>query len=136
MTEEASGVRPGLIGEAEMAVTEAVSAAHLGSGNVHVLGTPSLILLMEKATVSAVDPHLPSDQVSVGVRVDVSHLAATPLGMEAKAWAEVIDVVDRRVILQVEAYDEVEKIGEGTIHRVIVDRGRFTEHVAQKLSTG
>jgi predicted thioesterase len=118
-----------------MTVTEAVSAAHLGSGNVHVLSTPSLILLMEKATVSAVDPHLPPDQVSVGVRVDVSHLAATPLGMGAKAWAEVVDVIDRRVSLQVEAYDEVEKIGEGTIQRVIVNRSRFTEHVAQKSPT-
>jgi fluoroacetyl-CoA thioesterase len=90
MVEGASGIRSGLIGEAQMTVTEAVSAAHLGSGNVHVLG------------------------------------------MEAKAWAEVVDVVDRRVSLQVEAYDEVEKIGEGTIQRVIVDRDRFTEHVARK----
>lgn len=132
MGEQANGVRIGLVGEAQMTVTEAVSAAHLGSGNVLVLGTPSLILLMEKATVSALDPRLPPEQVSVGVHVDVSHVAATPLGMEVKARAEVVDVGERRVSLQVEAYDEVEKIGEGTIQRVIVDRGRFTEHVSKK----
>jgi len=135
MVKETKSIRPGLIGEAQITVTETVSAAHLGSGNVHVLSTPSLILLMEKATVAAVDPHLPPDQLSVGVSVDVSHLAATPLGMTAKAWAEVVDVDERRVVLQVEAYDKVEKIGEGTIQRVILDRDRFAEYVARKLPT-
>ncbi len=132
MVDTMAGLRPGWIGEAEMTVTEAVSAAHMGSGRVPVLATPALILLMEKATVAAVEPHLSPGQVSVGVSVDISHLAATPLGMKVKAWAEVIDVDERRVALQVEAYDEVEKIGEGMVHRVIVDRERFIEHVAQK----
>ncbi len=132
MTEGQSGVRPGLIGEAEMVVTEVVSAAHLGSGSVSVFATPALIILMEQATVAAVDPYLPPGQVSVGVSVDIAHLAATPLGMKVKAWAEVIDMDERRLTLQVEAYDEVEKIGEGLVHRVIVDRERFIEHVARK----
>jgi fluoroacetyl-CoA thioesterase len=136
MSETSGGLRPGLAAEVHMTVSEAMSAAQLGSGSVHVLGTPAMVQLMEMATVAAVDPHLPAGQVSVGVGVDVSHLAATPLGMVVRALAHVMDVDEKRVALRVEAYDEVEQIGEGIIQRVIVDRQRFAERVARKLSTG
>ena len=134
MVEITSGLRPGLTGEAQMIVTEAVSAIHLGSGSVPVFGTPAMIQLMEMATVAAVDPHLSPGQVSVGMDIEVSHVAATPLGMTVRARAEVVDVDERRVTLRVEAHDEVERIGEGTIQRVVVDRDRFTERVARKSS--
>jgi predicted thioesterase len=134
MVEMTSGLRPGLTGEARMTVTESVTAVHLGSGSVPVFGTPAMVQLMEMATVAAVDSHLLPGQVSVGVNIDVSHLAATPLGMTVRARAEVIDVDERRVTLRVEAHDEVERIGEGTIQRAVVDRDRFTERVAQKSS--
>ncbi|MBU0491977.1 MAG: thioesterase [Chloroflexi bacterium] len=128
------GLRPGLTGEAELVVTEENTAMHLGSGQVLVLGTPALLRLMEIATVSAVDVHLPPDQVSVGIRVDITHLAPTPLGLTVKAWAEIVDLGERRVVLQVEAYDDVEKVAEGTIERVVVDRDRFEAHVGHKLT--
>lgn len=130
--DQTNSIRPGLVGEAQMVVTEAVSAVRLGSGSVPVLGTPALLQLMEQATVAAVDPHLSPGLVSVGVGVELSHLAATPLGQTVRAHAEVIDVDQRRVTLRVTAHDDVERIGEGMIQRVIVNRERFAERAAHK----
>jgi len=125
-------LRPGLTGEKETTVTEALTAKHLGSGGIDVYATPAMIALMEAAAVAAIDPLLPEGQVSVGVAVAVRHLAATPLGHRIRARAEVTAVEGRQVTLAVQAWDARELIGEGTHTRVVVDAARFLEKVRGK----
>jgi len=125
---------PGLVGQIEMVVHEENTARHLGSGNVAVLATPEMIRLMEKAAVAAVDHLLPDGYRTVGVEVNVRHLAATPLGMRVRAQAELVAVEGRKLTFRVEADDEAEKIGEGEHRRVIIDLERFKERVEAKRS--
>jgi fluoroacetyl-CoA thioesterase len=123
---------PGLVGQSEIVVHERNTARHLGSGNVAVLATPEMVRLMEKAAVAAVDRLLPDGYRTVGVEVDVRHLAATPVGMRVRVQAELIAVEGRKLTFRVEADDEVEKIGEGEHRRVIIDVGRFKEGIKAK----
>lgn len=131
MTEE---LKPGLIGEAEIKVTEQVTAASAGSGLVPVFATPWMIALMENASVDAIQKCLAPGQTSVGIQVSVAHLAATPIGMQVRARAQVTAVDGRRVSFMVEAWDEKEKIGEGTHVRAIIDEKKFMEKVLQKMN--
>ena len=124
---------PGLIGETETVVTEADTASRWGSGLVPVFGTPALVGLMEGAAVRALAGYLPPGQTSVGGRIDLRHLAPTPVGMHARARAELLEVEGRRLVFHVEAWDEVEKIGEAAHERFIVDEERF---VAQARAKG
>jgi len=126
------GIVPGLVGQIEMVVREENTARHLGSGNVAVLATPEMIRLMEKAAVAAIDHLLPDGYRTVGVAVNVRHLAATPVGMRVRAQAELIAIEGRKLIFRVEADDEAEKIGEGEHSRVIIDLERFKERVEAK----
>ena len=123
---------PGLSGETEMVVTEADTADRWGSGLVPVLGTPALVGRMEGAAVQALAGHLPLGQTSVGGRIDLRHLAPTPVGMRVRARAELLEVEGRRLVFRVEAWDEVEQIGEGTHERFVVDEGRFVAKAQAK----
>jgi len=123
---------PGLVGQSEMVVHEENTARHLGSGNVDVLATPEMIRLMEKAAVAAVDHLLAERRCTVGVAVDVQHLAATPVGMKVRVRAELVTVDGRKLTFRVEADDEVERIGQGKHERVIVDLDRFKARVEAK----
>jgi fluoroacetyl-CoA thioesterase len=123
---------PGLIGESQTVVTEDNTAKHLGSGNVEVFATPEMVRLMERAGVAAVDHLLPEGQRTVGVALDVKHLAATPLGMTVTARAELMTVEGRRLTFRVEAFDDVEQVGEGTHQRYIVDVARFQGRIEKK----
>lgn len=125
-------LEPGLWGEEELVVEERHTASHLGSGNVFVLATPMMIALMERASVAAVDHLLPEGQLTVGARVDVRHLAPTPIGMRVTARSELVAVEGRKLTFHVEAFDEEKKIGEGTHQRVIVEMARFQERVRTK----
>ncbi len=126
---------PGLVGEVEMVVGEEDTARHLGSGNVNVFATPVMVRLMERAGVAAVDHLLPTGQRTVGVHLDVQHLAATPLGMTVRARAELLAVEGRQLTFKVEAFDDQEKVGEGTHRRVIIDLERFKERVERKAAS-
>jgi len=126
------GLTPGLRGEAKIVVKEEDTAQHLGSGNVAVLATPRMIALMEKASVKAVDHLLPPGQATVGSEIRVRHLAATPQGMEITVFSELVEVEGRRLTFKVEAFDEREKVGEGTHIRFIIDLDRFREKVKAK----
>ncbi len=119
-------------GEAERMVTEEWSAPSMGSGTVPVLATPALVALMEEAAVRALEGRLPAGQTSVGVRIDVRHLAATPIGMRVRARAMLVAVEGRRLTFQIEAWDDAEKVGEAVHERVVVDVGRFLERVHSK----
>lgn len=123
---------PGLVGERTLIVEERHTAAHLGSGGVPVYATPMMILAMEEAALSAVDPRLEPGQVTVGYHLDVKHLAATPLGMRVTARAELLSVEGKMLSFKVEAFDEKEKIGEGTHVRAIINVARFKEKLAAK----
>ena len=123
---------PGLKGECQTVVTEANTAKHLGSGNVEVFATPAMVRLMEEAGVAAVDHLLPEGQRTVGVSLNVRHLAATPLGMSVTVRAELMEIEGRRLTFRVEAFDEVEKVGEGTHQRYVIDVAHFQQRVEQK----
>jgi len=123
---------PGFIGETETVVAEADTAERWGSGLVPVFGTPALVGLMEGAAVQALAAHLPPGQTSVGGRIDLRHLAPTPVGMHVHARAELLEVEGRRLVFRVEAWDEVEKIGEAAHERFIVDEERFAAKARAK----
>ncbi|GIL12407.1 MAG: thioesterase [Chloroflexota bacterium] len=125
-------IRPGLTGERTAVVTDDLTATHLGSGGLPVYATPAMIALMEAAAVAAIDHLLPEGQASVGTALDVRHLAATPLGQQVRARAEVTRVEGRQVVFKVQAWDEQELIGEGTHTRFVIDVTRFTQRVESK----
>lgn len=122
----------GLKFKIEKVVTEKDTAMSFGSGGVKVFATPMMIGLMENAALSAVDLHLPKGYVTVGTRIDVRHLAATPVGMKVYAMAQLTGIDGKRLEFKVEAYDEKEKIGEGSHERYIIDVERFIERTAAK----
>jgi predicted thioesterase len=125
-------LKPGLRGTSTVVVAEENTAAHFGAGGVHVFGTPMMIGLMENAAFSAIQPLLPEGQSSVGTRVNVSHLAATPIGMTVTATAELLEVDGRRLLFRVEARDEKELIGEGQHERFIIALDRFLSRIEEK----
>ena len=127
------GFEPGLIGETRSVVTEKDTAAHLGSGTVPVFGTPALVGLMEAAAVQALADFLPAGQTSVGARIDVRHLTPTPVGMHIRARAELVETEGRRVSFRIEAWDEVERIGEAIHERMIIDAERFVTKARAKI---
>jgi fluoroacetyl-CoA thioesterase len=126
-------VKIGLKGRAGLRVEEEHTAPRIGSGLVRVLGTPVMINLMESAALDAAERFLPDGHQSLGLHLDVSHVAATPVGMRVDATAEVIAVKGRRITFRVEAHDQVELIGEGTHQRVVVEVARFDRRVQAKL---
>lgn len=127
---------PGLTGEVEALVTEADTADRWGSGLVPVLGTPALVGLMEGAAVQALAGHLPPGRTSVGGRIDVRHLAPTPVGMRVRARAELLEVEGRRLGFRVQAWDEVEQVGEATHERFVVAEERFVAKAKAKSGSG
>jgi fluoroacetyl-CoA thioesterase len=127
-------LRPGLTGQVEIVVGEAHTAPSIGSGRVHVLATPVMINLIEAAALKAIEHLLPAGYQSLGTHLDVRHLAATPVGMKARATAEVVKVEGRTVFFKVEARDEIDLIGDGTHQRVVVNVAKFDQRVQRKLS--
>lgn len=112
-----------------------MTAAQAGNPGVEVLSTPMLLQIIEQAAGQCIAPCLDEGQVTVGASVDIQHLAATPVGMIVRAEAEIVMIEGRRVTFAVTAFDEREKIAEGTHERVIVDRTAFLERVAEKQAT-
>jgi predicted thioesterase len=125
-------IEPGLTAEIVRVVTEDDTAAVYGSGLVPVLSTPHLIALMEAAAQGAIQPYLEEDESAVGIRVDMRHLAATPVGMEVRVRAELREMKGRRLHFHIEAWDEVEKVGEADHERFVIDMARFMQRVEEK----
>ena len=125
-------IAPGLTGEAHLTVDYTLTAAALGDFGVVVLGTPYMINLMEIACANAVQAELQPEQTTVGTLVDVKHLAATPIDMKVSAKSRLVEVDGRRLVFEVEAYDEREKIGQGRHERFVVELQRFLEKTAAK----
>jgi predicted thioesterase len=113
-------------------VTSEIAIDFLGIEGARVLSTPNLILGMERTSRNLVFPLLDPGYDTVGTHVNVYHLAATPMGMNATYRAEVMSVEERRVNFKVEAFDEKQKIGEGTHQRAIVNVARFAAKMQEK----
>lgn len=126
-------IKPGMSKEEIFLVKEEHSAIHVGSGSVRVLATPWMIGFMERVCQRLLAEHLPQGYSSVGVRVDVQHLAPSPVGSLVKVRGEVLSLDGSKVNFQVEAWDGEEKIGEGQHWRVVIDEARFLRRVAAKL---
>jgi predicted thioesterase len=126
-------VTPGLIGTAEIVVTPDQTAPFVGSGRIAVLATPVMINLIEAAALAAVEHLLPAGHQSLGTHLDISHFAATPVGLRVTATAQVLKIEGRAISFRVDARDEREPIGGGTHRRVVVSVARFDERVQRKL---
>ncbi|MEA2950652.1 MAG: fluoroacetyl-CoA thioesterase [Alphaproteobacteria bacterium] len=131
-----SNLKIGLTGSAEIVVQDEDTAPRIGSGRVHVLATPVMINLMEAAALNAVERLLPPGCQSLGTRLEVGHYAATPVGMRLRATAELTKVDGRNLEFRVEAFDEKERVGDGSHIRVVVNVARFDERVQRKLRGG
>ena len=118
-------IEVGMKGRAETVVTRDNTAQAVGSGLVPVFATPWMIALMENAAVNAVQAQLAPDEGTVGTRLDVTHDAATPIGMRVWAEAEVTAAEGRKLTFAVSAWDEAETIGGGTHERFIIKPERF-----------
>ena len=123
----------GIKGFAETLVCAENTAAAVGSGALEVFSTPSMIALMEKAAMDTVSPYLEAGQGTVGIKLDVSHLAASPVGMAVRAEAELIGIEKRTLTFKVSAYAGEELIGEGTHQRAVILNERFMEKTLAKL---
>lgn len=127
-----SAITPGLKYETSRRVEQRHLASQWGSGLAAVLATPVLVAFCEECARLGVDALLPNEQQTVGTRMSIRHLAATPPGMQVTIRAELHEVHGRRLRFHVEAWDEVERIGEAEHERFIVDVGRFQQRLAEK----
>jgi fluoroacetyl-CoA thioesterase len=124
----------GTAGEQKLLVTNENAINFLGMEGARVLSTPHMIGYMERTCRDTVLPLLEQGYDTVGTHVNVYHLAAAPLGMSVTFKAEVTGVVDRRIQFRVEAWDEKEKIGEGTHERAVIHIAKFATRLAGKKS--
>ena len=129
-------ILPGLKGTAELVVGDEHTAPRIGSGLVRVLATPVMINLFEAAALAAIEHLLPAGYQSLGTHLDVTHVAATPVGMRVVAEAEVVAVDGRLVSFRVAAHDYKDLIGEGRHQRVVVNLERFDRRVQEKVARG
>lgn len=125
----------GTVREENLMVTGEVAIDFMGLETARVLGTPHLIGFLEYNARNLILGFLESGYDSVGTHVNVAHLAATPIGMHVRLRAEVISAEERRINLKVEAWDDAEKIAEGTHERFIVNAARFGARVQEKAAT-
>ena len=125
-------VTTGIKGRREQTVTPEMSAARVGSGLVEVFATPMMISLIEQTCNESVLPYLDEGQGTVGTLVNVTHSAATPVGMRVWCDSELVEVDRRRLVFSVKAYDECGLIGEGRHERFVIDSAKFQAKIDAK----
>jgi len=123
----------GMTGTVSTSVEREDTALEVGSGSLLVYATPCMVALMEGAACEAIAEAVSEDQTTVGIELNISHLAATPVGMDVRAEAEVTAVDGKIITFTITAYDETGKIGEGTHKRAIVTSQRFLDKTYAKL---
>jgi|SRR5204862_4118222 len=123
-------LEPGLSARVALTVGEADTAQTLGSGDVPVLGTPRVLALCEAATVRATARYLPPGTTTVGTRVELEHLAATPVGGTVTAEARLSSVDGRRLAFTVTVHDGDRLAARGTVERALVDREKFLARIS------
>jgi fluoroacetyl-CoA thioesterase len=125
-------IKKGLVHEESFQVAEEHSAIQVGSGGSQVLATPWLIAFMERVAYRMLEELLPEGRSSVGVLVDIRHMAPTPIGSTVRVRAEIEDLQGSSVVFGVQAWDQVEKIGQGSHQRVVIDEARFLKRLEGK----
>lgn len=125
-------INVGLTGKAQSIVTNENTAKAMKSGSLDVFATPALVALMEQAACDAIEDKLEKGTTTVGIKMDVQHMAATPIGLNVSAKASVIEVDERKIIFHVEAYDDKELIGKAVHSRFIVKTDKFMDKANAK----
>ena len=125
-------IEKGILGHREQMVTPDLTADRIGSGLVQVFATPMLVALMEQTCNESVTPLLEAGQGTVGTHIDISHSAATPVGMKVWCDSELVEMDRRRLVFTVKAFDECGPIGEGRHERFIIDSAKFQAKIDAK----
>ena len=131
-----SPLKPGMSRELKTAATRDHSARRFYQNLPDVFGTPNLCGLMERVSAELINDHLVPGEQSVGISMNLKHTAATPLGMTIRVRTEITAVEGRKISFKLEAFDDVEKIGEATHDRFIILTEKFNARVADKLKKG
>src|SRR5215510_12075829 len=124
---------PGLKYSQSWTVTEDMTPPHLRGDAIRVLATPDMVRLVEQTAIQCAQPHINANQTTVGTIVNIKHLAATPEGMRVTVSVEVTEVDRRRVGFKFEVHDEVDKVGEGTHERFVIDPESRLPRLQQKV---
>lgn len=123
----------GIKGHQEIIVTQELTAKNMGSGVMDVFATPAMLALMEKTAFMSVMPHLNEGCGSVGTKVEIEHIASSPVGMKITCDSELVGIEGRKLVFKVEAYDSKGLIGKGTHERFIIESAKFQEKADKKL---
>ena len=124
---------PGLKHVQSVTVTEDMTPPHLRGDAIRVLATPDMVRLVEQTAIQGVQPHLKPGQTTVGTVINIKHLAATPEGMTVTITVEITEIDRRRLGFKFEVHDEIDKVGEGTHERFIIDREGRAPRLQQKV---
>ena len=124
----------GIRGKLSVKVTDENTAAALGSGTLRVFSTPAMIALMENTAWQSVSPYLSEGESTVGISLDVKHLAATPVGDTVTCESELIEIDRRRLVFSLKVTDSVDVVGEGRHERFIVSNEKFMAKAESKLA--
>ncbi len=124
----------GILGNKTILVDKAKTAEALGSGSLPVFGTPALIALMEETCLNSIAQYLEEGTSTVGTLLNVSHVAATPVGMEVRCESELVQIDRKRLVFNVKAYDKIGLIGEGSHERFIINKEKFMAKTNEKLN--
>lgn len=125
-------LHPGALRQQTFIVQQHHVASHVGSGTLQVLATPWMVAFMETTARLLLDELLPNTHTSVGISLNVRHLAPTPIGGQVTVRAEVFHIEGGHVTFNLRAWDEVEQVGEGQHERVVIDVERFLRRVQAK----
>jgi fluoroacetyl-CoA thioesterase len=129
-----SELQPGLTLERTREVTRNESAQKLGSGTLEVFATPAMALMIEQACLEMVEGYLEQDQTTVGIHLELNHLAPTPLGDVVRIKAELVKMEKHVFYFEAKVWDSTELIGEASHQRALIDTERFLRRVAKKKS--
>ena len=127
-------LKVGMNNTVEAQSTEETTAVEMKSGSLKVLATPAMMCLMEQAAAELVDHNLPDDLTSVGIAVNISHKAPTPIGLTVRAEAVITKIDGRKITFDVKAFDDIDEIGSGTHERFIVNKEKFQAKADGKLN--
>jgi len=130
----ADQLQVGMTFEKTITVTESVAAQHLAGQGIGVFSTPELVRFVEICALEGVRPFLQPGQDTVGTKVDIKHLAATPIGMRVTARCTLLEIDRRRLSFTFEVHDELDKVGEGAHERFIVDKDKQQQRLKEKLA--
>ena len=118
----------------DIVVTDDMTPAHLREDPIRVLSTPDMIRLIEQTAIEATQSQLKPGQATVGTRVDIAHLAATPVGMTLTIALELTEVDRRRLGFRVEVRDELDEVGKGTHERFIIEGAQRMPRLEEKMA--